>query len=93
MSSHKAHAKYHVCMRLRISKGGQISLPAEIRRRWATDALVIEDLGDRVLLRPIPSDPIGASMGAFPSRRMTADRARRRIREEEQAAERRRRSR
>lgn len=73
-------------MRLRISKGGQVSLPAPIRRRWATDALVIEDLGDRVVLRPIPADPIAAAKGAFPSKG-SAERARDRIRREEQAAE------
>jgi bifunctional DNA-binding transcriptional regulator/antitoxin component of YhaV-PrlF toxin-antitoxin module len=77
-------------MKIRISKGGQVSLPAEIRRRWATDALVVEDLGDRVVLRPIPSDPVGAVVGAFPSQKRTVSQARTRIREEEQAAERRR---
>jgi hypothetical protein len=76
-------------MKIRISKGGQFSLPAEIRRRWATDALVVEDLGDRVVLRPIPDDPVAAVVGAFPSKRHTASQARKRIRHEEQAAERR----
>jgi hypothetical protein len=77
-------------MKIRISKGGQFSLPAGIRRRWATDALVVEDLGDRVVLRPIPSDPVAAVVGAFPSGKRTADQARKRIRDEEQRAERRR---
>jgi hypothetical protein len=74
-------------MKLRISKGGQISLPAAIRRRWATESLVVEDLGDRVVLRPIPHDPIGTAVGAFPSKKMTSSRAREQIRREEQAAE------
>jgi len=73
-------------MKLRISKGGQVSLPASIRRRWATDALVIEDLGDRVVLRPIPADPIAAAKGSLRSRGSTA-RARERFRREEQEAE------
>jgi bifunctional DNA-binding transcriptional regulator/antitoxin component of YhaV-PrlF toxin-antitoxin module len=76
-------------MKIRISKGGQFSLPAEIRRRWATDALVVEDLGDRVVLRPIPRDPVAVVTGAFPSKKRTASQARKRIRQEEQAAERR----
>ena len=63
-----------------------MSLPAPIRRRWATDALVIEDLGDRVVLRPIPADPIAAARGAFPSK-VSAERARERFRREERAAE------
>jgi hypothetical protein len=76
-------------MRIRIYKGGQISLPAQIRRRWATDALVVEDLGDRVVLRPIPADPVAAAVGSFPARKGSAAQARRRTREEEQTAERR----
>lgn len=73
-------------MKIRISKGGQVSLPAEVRRRWATDSLVIEDLGDRVVLRPIPRDPVAAAKGAFRSRGR-AERDRARIRREERAAE------
>ncbi|MGH2727617.1 MAG: AbrB/MazE/SpoVT family DNA-binding domain-containing protein [Actinomycetota bacterium] len=73
-------------MRLRISKGGQVSLPAPIRRRWATDALVIEDLGDRVVLRPIPADPIAAARGSLRSK-SSAGRDRERFRREERAAE------
>jgi len=76
-------------MKIRLSKGGQFSLPAEIRRRWATDSLVVEDLGDRVVLRPIPSDPVAAVMGAFPTGKGSATQARNRIRKEEQSAERR----
>jgi hypothetical protein len=63
-----------------------VSLPAPIRRRWATDALVIEDLGDRVVLRPIPADPIAAAKGSLRSRG-SAERARERLRREEQEAE------
>ena len=70
-------------MKIRLSKGGQFSLPAEIRRRWATDSLVVEDLGDRVVLRPIPSDPVAAVMGAFPTGKGSATQARNRIRKEE----------
>ena len=63
-----------------------MSLPAPIRRRWATDALVIEDLGDRVVLRPIPADPIAAAKGSLRSKE-GAERARERFRREEQEAE------
>ncbi len=76
-------------MKIRISKGGQVSLPAEIRRRWATDTLVVEDLGDRVVLRPIPRDPVAAVVGAFPSQGRTSGQARKRTRDKEQTAERR----
>jgi hypothetical protein len=78
-------------MQIRISKGGQVSLPATIRRRWATDTLIVEDLGDRVVLWPVPPDPIAAAMGAFPAKGHTAEEDRSRIRREEAEAHRRRR--
>ena len=51
--------------RVRISKGGQISIPASIRQRWGTTTLVLEDKGDRILLEPAPDDPIAAAEGAL----------------------------
>ncbi|MGH2786436.1 MAG: AbrB/MazE/SpoVT family DNA-binding domain-containing protein [Actinomycetota bacterium] len=74
---------------LRISSGGQLSLPAEVRRRWATDRLVIEDLGDRVILRPIPPDPVGAAVGGLRRGRSSTKKAKERLRREEQGTERR----
>ena len=76
---------YNGPMNVSISKGGQISLPAPIRKRWKTMTVVLEDLGDRVVLRPIPADPIAAAKGALPSRRRTAEKDRRRARREEGA--------
>jgi hypothetical protein len=49
----------------RITRGGQISIPASIRRRWATSTLALEDLGDHVVLRPAPDDPVAAARGAL----------------------------
>jgi tRNA threonylcarbamoyladenosine modification (KEOPS) complex Pcc1 subunit len=42
--------------RIRISRGGQIPLPAEIPRRWNTSRVVLEDLGDRIVVHPAPED-------------------------------------
>jgi bifunctional DNA-binding transcriptional regulator/antitoxin component of YhaV-PrlF toxin-antitoxin module len=50
---------------LKVTRGGQISVPAEIRRRWGTSTLAMEDLGDRVVLTPAPDDPIAAARGAL----------------------------
>lgn len=50
----------------RISKGGQISVPAAVRRRWAVARLSVEDGGDHLVLRPLPDDPVAAAMGALP---------------------------
>ncbi len=73
-------------MNLPISKGGQLSIPAPIRRRWATQSVVLEDLGDHVVIRPIPLDPIAVARGAFPAGRRTAEGDRRRARRDEERA-------
>ncbi len=44
--------------RHRITSAGQVSLPADIRHRWGTSTVLIEDEGDRVVLRPAPDDPM-----------------------------------
>jgi bifunctional DNA-binding transcriptional regulator/antitoxin component of YhaV-PrlF toxin-antitoxin module len=75
---------------LKVTRGGQVSVPAEIRRRWGTSTLALEDLGDRVVLTPAPDDPIGAARGALVgASRSDADALRRAARDAEAAAERR----
>jgi bifunctional DNA-binding transcriptional regulator/antitoxin component of YhaV-PrlF toxin-antitoxin module len=49
----------------KITAGGQISLPAGVRHRWQTRSVAVEDLGDRVVIRPLPDDPIVAARGAM----------------------------
>jgi AbrB family looped-hinge helix DNA binding protein len=51
--------------RTKISKGGQVSIPAPIRKRWGTTTITLEDQGDQLVLRPAPDDPIAAAAGAF----------------------------
>ncbi|HXQ00519.1 MAG TPA: AbrB/MazE/SpoVT family DNA-binding domain-containing protein [Solirubrobacteraceae bacterium] len=51
--------------RLVISSGGQISVPAAIRKRWGTRTVLAEDHGDELVLRPAPDDPIAAVRGIF----------------------------
>jgi hypothetical protein len=53
----------HDMPRLRLSKGGQISVPAAIRHRWGGSTIALEDHGDHVVLRPAPDDPIAAARG------------------------------
>jgi bifunctional DNA-binding transcriptional regulator/antitoxin component of YhaV-PrlF toxin-antitoxin module len=50
---------------LKVTRGGQISVPAEIRRRWGTSTLAMDDQGDRLVLTPAPDDPIAAARGAL----------------------------
>jgi len=51
--------------RMKISKGGQISIPAPIRHRWGTSTLTLEDCGDSLVLKPASDDPIAAAAGAL----------------------------
>jgi hypothetical protein len=51
--------------RLVISRGGQVSVPSVVRARWGTRAVLAEDHGDYLLLRPAPDDPIAAVRGTF----------------------------
>jgi len=51
--------------RMKISKGGQVSIPAPIRKRWGTATVTLEDRGGEIILKPAPDDPIAAAAGAF----------------------------
>jgi bifunctional DNA-binding transcriptional regulator/antitoxin component of YhaV-PrlF toxin-antitoxin module len=76
-----------------VSRGGQISLPAAIRHRWKTNRVLLDDRGDIVVVRPLPSDPIDAARGMLhgPDQLMTSVEARRQTRDEEASAHRRKR--
>ena len=52
-------------VRLKISRGGQVSIPASIRHRWGTSTLALDDQGDRIVLEPAADDPIAAAEGAL----------------------------
>ena len=70
--------------RLKISAGGQVSVPAPVRHRWKTRVVVADDRGDHLILRPAPEDPIEAAMGAFKNDSgLSSDEMRRQFREEE----------
>jgi len=76
-----------------ISKGGQISIPAAVRRRWRTERLLVEDQGDALVLRPIPADPIGAAVGSLAGPGPDGAEMRSMVRAEEASADERRQSR
>jgi len=69
--------------RATISKGGQIQVPAAVRRRWGTREILVEDRGDSLIVRPLPADPVGAALGSLQRGPLTTDELRRRAREEE----------
>lgn len=70
-----------------ISRGGQISVPADVRRRWQTSRVEIEDHGDSIVVRPIPDDPIAAALGSLRGRGPNSDEMRKALRDEESALE------
>jgi len=74
----------------RITAGGQLSIPAAIRRRWGTSRVALEDQGDALVVRPLPEDILAALRGSLKGEiRATTDELRRRARADEEAAERR----
>ncbi len=75
---------------MKVSSNGQVSIPAEARARWAADKVVVVDLGDRVVVRPLPAEPVAELRGKYAGRGPSTDRARRQARAEEAAATRRR---
>ena len=75
--------------RHRITRAGQVSLPAEVRARWGASTVSIEDEGDRLVLRPAPDDPIEALKGVLKGkgREVPSGEAMRRLDESERRAE------
>jgi bifunctional DNA-binding transcriptional regulator/antitoxin component of YhaV-PrlF toxin-antitoxin module len=72
--------------RLVISSGGQVSVPAVVRKRWGTRLVLAEDRGEELILRPAPEDPIAAVRGIFAKEMHggpTIDELRARAREED----------
>lgn len=49
----------------KVTRNGQISLPAELRRRWDAESVLVIDLGDYAIVRPLSADPIGDLMGKY----------------------------
>jgi len=66
-----------------VSQNGQVSIPAETRSRWKTRRVVVVDLGDRVVMRPMPDDAIEGMEGKYREQGPTTDQARRQARREE----------
>ncbi|HEU4489434.1 MAG TPA: AbrB/MazE/SpoVT family DNA-binding domain-containing protein [Jiangellales bacterium] len=74
---------------MKVSANGQVSIPAEARSRWRADRVVVVDLGDRVVVRPLPADPVGALEGRYRGKGPSTRRARRQARAEDAALARR----
>jgi len=53
---------------MKVSSNGQVSIPAPARSRWMTDRVVVVDLGDRIVMRPLPNEPVRALVGKYRGR-------------------------
>ncbi len=83
--------RFMIMRTAKVTRGGQISIPSTIRRRWGTSTLTLEDLGDRIVLTPAPDDPIAAARGALAGElSLSSERLRGEARAAEAAAEERR---
>jgi len=76
---------------MKVSSNGQVSIPADTRARWKADRVVLVDLGDRVVVRPLSEDPVGSIAGKYRGKGPTTVRARAAARAEEVSRERRKR--
>jgi AbrB family looped-hinge helix DNA binding protein len=66
-----------------VSRNGQVSIPADARARWNTRQVIVVDLGDRVVMRPAPQQPINDLQGKYRGRGPSADKARHQARQAE----------
>ena len=76
--------------RVKVSRNGQVSVPAAVRHRWGTSTVLVIDRGDYAIIRPVPDDPVEVLRGAYDAQGPTADDARSANRSEEAAIQERR---
>jgi bifunctional DNA-binding transcriptional regulator/antitoxin component of YhaV-PrlF toxin-antitoxin module len=69
-----------------ISRGGQISIPADIRHRWGVRRVALLERDGSLVVQPIPDDPIGAALGSLAGPGPTTDEIRSQLRAEELGA-------
>lgn len=75
---------------MKVTESGQISIPAEVRRRWEAKAVTVVDEGDRLILQPVPDNPVEAARGSLAGPGPTSEEMRADFRAEEAGAEKRR---
>ena len=68
-----------------VTRNGQVSIPAETRARWNTRQVLVVDLGDRVVMRPVGPEPVRELRGKYAKQGPTTVRARQASRREDAA--------
>lgn len=68
VTSYDIYSKYMIigmsAIRAKVTRNGQISLPAHLRGRWRSTSVLVIDKGDYAIVRPIPADPVGVLRGS-----------------------------
>jgi bifunctional DNA-binding transcriptional regulator/antitoxin component of YhaV-PrlF toxin-antitoxin module len=59
-----------------VTRNGQISLPAELRHRWKSNAVLVIDRGSYAIVRPVPDDVTAVLRGAHAGRGPTSEQVR-----------------
>jgi AbrB family looped-hinge helix DNA binding protein len=54
--------------RHKITRAGQVSIPAEVRERWGASNVLILDEGEQIVLRPVAASPIESVRGILKGR-------------------------
>lgn len=72
-----------------LTRGGQVSIPAEYRREWTSRRVMVRKTADGLLLTPMPDDPLAAAAGSLKHLLVgvTSDELRKQMRDEETAIE------
>lgn len=70
-------------VKAKVTRNGQVSLPAELRHRWAAGSVLVIDRGDYAIVRPIPDDTIATVLGSHAGPGPTSEQARAAERESE----------
>ena len=50
---------------MKISRNGQISIPADVRKRWNTDRVIVMDTKDGLIVRPFDPDFVRNLRGKY----------------------------
>lgn len=67
-------------MRAKVTRNGQVSLPAALRHRWNAGSVLVIDRGGYAIVRPVPADPVAALRGVYAGAGPTSDEARELVR-------------